>query len=409
MKPVSLLRLCHPAAALLLMVTACSDGTRHPGGAGADAVAPDAAVSEAGAEAGETGMAAAVTYYQHVAPILATECVVCHSPGGIGPFALDTAAAAQTYAPLIKIATRMGDMPPWPPGPLSPPLKHERRLTADEVALLAAWADAGAPLGDPGEAGTGGAAQLGGHRDRRHGPEHRRRLRARQRAHRRLPLLPGGHRHDGEPHDHRLSHHPRQQEDRPPRDHLPVRPDRQGGAAGAGRPESGPGGVALRGRAGPHRQRPDRRRLAGIVGARGLVGGVAPRHRHRLPLGRPGGGPGSLQLARGQGSRPHAHRGEAGAPGDRGPAAAAGHRAACSSACWSCPPTRAASCRRAPAAPSCGRATSSTPTATRRWWRWPGTCTPWARASPSSARTPRAPPCYWTSPTGTFTGRGRTS
>jgi mono/diheme cytochrome c family protein len=150
------LRLCHPAAALLLVVAACSDGTSHPGGAGADAVAPDAGVPEAGAEAGETGMAAAVTYYQHVAPILATECVVCHSPGGIGPFALDTPAAAQTYAPLIKIATRMGDMPPWPPGPLSPPLKHERRLTADEVALLAAWADAGAPLGDPATAAPAG-------------------------------------------------------------------------------------------------------------------------------------------------------------------------------------------------------------------------------------------------------------
>jgi hypothetical protein len=41
-------------------------------------------------------------------------------------------------------------MPPWPPGPLSPPLLHQRALTDEQRALLAAWAEGGAPLGDPG-------------------------------------------------------------------------------------------------------------------------------------------------------------------------------------------------------------------------------------------------------------------
>jgi hypothetical protein len=94
------------------------------------------------------GGSAAVTYHQQVAPILDAKCVVCHSPGGIGPFALNTGADAQRYAGLIKLATQSGEMPPWPPGPASPKMLHERRLTADELALLGGWADAGAPLGD---------------------------------------------------------------------------------------------------------------------------------------------------------------------------------------------------------------------------------------------------------------------
>ena len=134
------------ALALLAPIAACSSASgRGPIDAGADSATGADVAGPAPADAA----APTVTYYQHVAPILHAECVVCHAPGGIGPFPLDTAASAQRYAGLVKLVTERGDMPPWPPGPLSPPLRHERRLTHDELTLLAAWADTGAPLGDP--------------------------------------------------------------------------------------------------------------------------------------------------------------------------------------------------------------------------------------------------------------------
>jgi mono/diheme cytochrome c family protein len=126
--------------ASLLVSAACSDGANLP-------VAPDAAPADA--IAADASPAASSTYHQHVAPILQAKCVTCHAPGGIAPFALDTPAAAQSYAGLIKAATQRGDMPPWPPGPRGPAMLHERRLNSTELALLAAWADGGAPLGDP--------------------------------------------------------------------------------------------------------------------------------------------------------------------------------------------------------------------------------------------------------------------
>jgi mono/diheme cytochrome c family protein len=109
--------------------------------------AEDAGSIEAG-DAANASDAGAVTYYQHVAPILQAHCVTCHTPGGIAPFALDSAAAAQPVAAAIKLATQSQDMPPWPPGPLSPTFVHDRRLTAEQIATLATWADTGAALGD---------------------------------------------------------------------------------------------------------------------------------------------------------------------------------------------------------------------------------------------------------------------
>ena len=41
-------------------------------------------------------------------------------------------------------------MPPWKPTPgVGPKLKHDQSLTSAELAVLAAWAEGGAPPGDP--------------------------------------------------------------------------------------------------------------------------------------------------------------------------------------------------------------------------------------------------------------------
>lgn len=95
--------------------------------------------------------AGAVTFYKDVAPILNNHCVVCHRTGEVGPFALTTFAQARRWAGDIKEYTGNKQMPPWPAtGGVA--MKGERKMTAAEIATLAAWADADAPEGDPKDA-----------------------------------------------------------------------------------------------------------------------------------------------------------------------------------------------------------------------------------------------------------------
>lgn len=94
--------------------------------------------------------------FADVAPILYDNCVQCHSPEGGAPMSLTDYDTAKVYAQLIKYKTgirdRMGAMPPWyvekDIGIQS--FKGDMSLSDEEIAILAAWADAGAPLGDPG-------------------------------------------------------------------------------------------------------------------------------------------------------------------------------------------------------------------------------------------------------------------
>jgi peroxiredoxin len=93
----------------------------------------------------------AVTYAKHVAPILGKHCVSCHRPGEIGPFSLATYRDAAKRASFLATVTESRRMPPWKPHLGFGEFRDEARLTRREQALLAAWAAAGAPEGDPGE------------------------------------------------------------------------------------------------------------------------------------------------------------------------------------------------------------------------------------------------------------------
>jgi hypothetical protein len=95
--------------------------------------------------------AGAVTFYKDVAPILNNHCVVCHRQGEVGPFALTTFNQARRWAEDIKEYTGNRQMPPWMPAH-GVPMRGERKLTAKQIATLAAWADAGTPEGDSKEA-----------------------------------------------------------------------------------------------------------------------------------------------------------------------------------------------------------------------------------------------------------------
>lgn len=101
-----------------------------------------------------SGTTGDVTWYQDVAPIVAGHCETCHTDGNIAPFALDTPESAQAMAGLMAVTVADGRMPPWlatetpdcaPPHPWT----DDMRLSQADIDTIVAWADAGAPLGDP--------------------------------------------------------------------------------------------------------------------------------------------------------------------------------------------------------------------------------------------------------------------
>jgi hypothetical protein len=93
---------------------------------------------------------ASPTYTKDVAPILQKKCQNCHRRNNVGPFSLETYEQARKRAQDIASVVVERSMPPWKPeAGIGPRLKHDQSLTEAEIALLEAWAEAGAPQGDP--------------------------------------------------------------------------------------------------------------------------------------------------------------------------------------------------------------------------------------------------------------------
>lgn len=94
------------------------------------------------------------TFSNQVVRIFQQHCQTCHHEGDIAPMALTTYAESKPYATLIKFMTQTKQMPPWKPADGCGDFKDERRLTDEEIATLAKWADNGAPEGDRAELPT---------------------------------------------------------------------------------------------------------------------------------------------------------------------------------------------------------------------------------------------------------------
>ena len=102
----------------------------------------------------ETGIFAP-TYHQDIHPLLVENCTVCHSPEGMQPDILfDDAEIASVLSGSINGAVQEGKMPPFfaqesdeCPNPWG--FVHDPRLSDEEKGLIAEWAAAGGPVGDP--------------------------------------------------------------------------------------------------------------------------------------------------------------------------------------------------------------------------------------------------------------------
>ena len=118
-----------------------------------------AAVLGVAAPAGAAGRGGEpATFTRDVAPILQRSCQSCHRPGSIAPMSLLTYEEARPWARAIKDKVSRPDndpdrMPPWfiEKAIGIQNFKEDISLSAEEIAVIAAWTDGGAPRGDPGD------------------------------------------------------------------------------------------------------------------------------------------------------------------------------------------------------------------------------------------------------------------
>jgi hypothetical protein len=89
----------------------------------------------------------AVTFTEHVAPIVFGNCSSCHRPGEGAPFSLLTYADVKKRGRLIQEIVQRGDMPPWPPARGWGHFQDERRLTDAQLDTIDDWVAAGMPEG----------------------------------------------------------------------------------------------------------------------------------------------------------------------------------------------------------------------------------------------------------------------
>ena len=96
-----------------------------------------------------------ITFTKHIAPILQRSCVQCHNPEGGAPMSLTTYEEVRPWARAIKMRTGLGPhagvMPPWfvEKNIGIQRYKGDPSLSAEEIAMVARWADSGGPRGNP--------------------------------------------------------------------------------------------------------------------------------------------------------------------------------------------------------------------------------------------------------------------
>jgi hypothetical protein len=92
------------------------------------------------------------TFYKDVLPILQDHCQSCHRPGEVAPMPLLTYEQTRPWARAMARSVEMRMMPPWFADPQYGHFANDASLTDQQVSSIVAWAQAGAPAGDPRDA-----------------------------------------------------------------------------------------------------------------------------------------------------------------------------------------------------------------------------------------------------------------
>ena len=107
------------------------------------------------AAAGQAEPREQVTFTKDIAPILQRSCQRCHRPDSLAPMSLIDYEEVRPWARSMKHRTGLRDkpgaMPPWyvEKDVGIQHFKNDPSLSDAEIAAIAAWADGGAPRGDP--------------------------------------------------------------------------------------------------------------------------------------------------------------------------------------------------------------------------------------------------------------------
>lgn len=98
------------------------------------------------ASCGDAGDPGVPTFADDIAHVVYTSCTPCHRPGGPTPFSLlDYGDVYKRRRQIVEV-TQDRLMPPWLPS--HGDFQDDRRLRDEQIALLSAWVEAGAPRGD---------------------------------------------------------------------------------------------------------------------------------------------------------------------------------------------------------------------------------------------------------------------
>jgi len=97
------------------------------------------------------------TWYQDIAPIVVGKCAGCHRDSGVGPFSLTDYDAASPQAARLVEAIETGLMPPFAADDTSEcemgyDWQDDLSMSDEDTQAIRAWAEAGAPEGDPNNA-----------------------------------------------------------------------------------------------------------------------------------------------------------------------------------------------------------------------------------------------------------------
>jgi len=89
-----------------------------------------------------------ISYTETIAPLLQEKCVVCHTDGGIGPWAMSSYELVRGFAPMMREVIRTKRMPPWHADPHVGVWKNDKSLSIEQTQTLVHWIEAGAPRGE---------------------------------------------------------------------------------------------------------------------------------------------------------------------------------------------------------------------------------------------------------------------
>lgn len=102
-----------------------------------------------------------VTWHQDIRPIIEGRCARCHVEDNIGPFPLTSYEETFAVRQAVQKSVVERTMPPWLPADCCNTFRDDFSLDDDQIALVNAWVDQGAPEGDPNTPGAS-LAPVGG-------------------------------------------------------------------------------------------------------------------------------------------------------------------------------------------------------------------------------------------------------